>query len=353
MNFIVPIERWGQMNKVTNSVPPKKSKAGRKKLSPIERFRAKVWYWAVRHYSKLSDYKLDMLFGQEEGPIAVGGAGRTRVFGVIKNKGTVPSRGKHAKRKFDLIKRVGVTYPETAGFFDSLIWELFTLEPYDLKATNQFLNKCFEKHQVALINGKSAGIWAQYAHQQQEHGFEDYFWNSRKQSSFKMSLLNTINSIPEDLDSLALFGALYRKYHLEFNHIKAEEIKDILKSCLSDIADSGAMERCGATFKALATMNILCGRKGVFPTRRNRPQYDDEESMQLKSSGTLLVSNLNSAYHFYRKNRGEISANITKGREVLLQMLNEQDPVKCKSLKDLYEQLSYRKISFCKAKHRN
>ena len=333
------------MKKVANSAPTKKSKAGRKKLSPIERFRAKVWYWAVRHHSKLSDYKLDMLFGQEEGPIAVGGAGRTRVFGVIKNKGTVPSRGKHSKRKFDLIKRVGVTYPGTVGFFDSLIWELFTLEPYDLKATNQFLNKCFKKHQVALINGKSAGIWAQYAHQQQEYGFEGYFWNRRKQSLFKMSLLNTLDSIPDDLDSLALFGALYRKYHLEFNHIKAEELKDIFKSCLSDIADSKAMVRCGATFKALATMNILCGRKGVFPTRRNRPQYDDEESVQLKSSGTLLVSNLNSAYRFYRKNRSEISANITKGQEVFLRILNEQDPVKYKSLKDLYEQLSYTKAS--------
>ena len=327
MNFIVPIKRWDLMKKVTRSVPPKKSKAGRKKLSPIERFRAKVWYWAVRHHSQLSDYKLDMLFGQEEGPIAVGGAGRTRVFGVIKNKGTVPSRGKHSKRKFDLIKRVGVTYPETVDYFDSSIWELFTLEPYDLKATNQFLNKCFEKHQVALINGKSAGIWAQYAHQQQEHGFEDYFWNSWKQSPFKMSLLNTLDSIPVDLDSLALFGALYRKYHLEFNHIKAEEVKDVFKGYLSEIADSEAMERCGATFKALAIMNILCGRKGVFPTRRNRPQYDDEESAQLKSSGILLVSNLNSGYRFYRKNRGEISTNITKGQEVFLQMLGEKDPV--------------------------
>ncbi len=343
MNFIVPIERWGQMKKVANSVPPKKSKAGRKERAEIDGFRAKVWYWAVRHYSQLKDYRLDMLFGQEDGPIETGGSGRTRVFGVIKNKGTVPSRGKHSKRKFDLIKRVGIAYPETVGFFDSLIWELFTLEPYDLKATNQFLNKCFEKHKVALINGKSAGIWAQYAHQQQEHGFENYFWNSRKQSSFKMSLLNTINSIPEDLDSLALFGALYRKYHLEFNHIKAEEVKDVFKKCLSDIVDSKAMERCGATFKALATMNILCGRKGAFPSRRNRPQYDDEESVQIKSSGILLVSNLNSAYRFYRKNRGEISANITKGREVLLQILSEKDPVKCKKLKDLYEHLSYRR----------
>ena len=331
------------MNKVANPAPLKKSKAGRKERMQIEGFRAKVWYWAVRHYSQLSDYRLDMEFGQEEGPIETGGVGRTRVFGVIKNKGTVPSRGKHPKRKFDLIERVGDVYPETICYFDSLIWELFTLEPYDLKATNQFLNKCFEKHKVALISGKSAGIWAQYAHQQQEHGFEDYFWNRRKLSSFKMSLLNTLDSIPDNLDSLAFFGALYRKYHLEFNHLKAEEIKDVFKRCPSEIADSEAMERCAATFKALAIMNILCGRKGVFPTRRNRPQYDDEESAQLKSSGTLLVSNLNSAYRFYRKNRSEVSANITKGQEVFLQMLSEKDPVKCKSLKDLYEQLSYRK----------
>ena len=332
------------MKKVANSTSAKKSKVGRKKLSPIERFRAKVWYWAVRHYSQLSEYRLDMRFGQDEGPMDVGGDARTRVFGAIKSKGTVPSRGKHPRRKFDLIQRVGDVYPETIGYFDSLIWELFNLEPYDLKATNQFLNKCFEKHKAALIKGKSAGIWAQYAHQQQEYGFEDYFWNSRKQSSFKMSLLNTLDSIPDDLDSLALFGALYRRYHLEFNHIKAEEVKDVFKKCLSDIVDSEVMERCGVTFKALATMNILCGRKGVFPTRRNRPQYDDEESAQLKSSGILLVSNLNSTYRFYRKNRGEISVNITKGHEVFLRMLREKDPVKYKTLKNLYEQLSYRKF---------
>lgn len=311
------------MKRITKSTSAKKSKAGRKERTQIESFRARVWYWAVRHYSQLGDYRLDMLFGQEDGPITTGGAGRTRVFGVIKNKGTVPSRGKHPKRKFDLIKRVDASYPETAGYFDSLIWELFALEPYDLKATNQFLNKCFEKHKVALINGKSAGIWAQYAYQQQEYGFEDYLMNRRKLSTFKMSMLNTLDSIPNDLDCLALFGALYRKYHLEFNHIKADEIKDVFKRCLSQITESGAMERCGVTFKALATMNILCGRKGEFPTRRNRPQYDDEESVQLKSSGALLVSNLNSAYNFYRKNRSEISANITKGHKVFLRMLNE------------------------------
>jgi hypothetical protein len=331
------------MKRVTKSTSAKKSKSGRKERTQIEGFRARVWYWAVRHCSQLGDYRLDMLFGQEDGPITTGGAGRTRVFGVIKNKGTAPSRGKHPKRKFDLIKRVGEAYPETVGYFDSLIWELFALEPYDLKATNLFLNKCYKKLEVALIGGKSANAWAQYAYQQQEYGFEDHLMNRRKLSTFKMSMLNTLDSIPNDLDCLALFGALYRKYHLEFNHIKAEEVKDVFKKCLSQITESGAMERCGDTFKALATMNILCGRKGEFPTRRSRAQYDDEESLQLKSSEILLVSNLNSAYHFYRKNMGEISANITKGHKVFLQMLSEKDPVKNKKLKDLYEHLSYRK----------
>ena len=92
-------------------------------------------------------------------------------------------------------------------------------------------------------------------------------------------------------------------------------------------------------------MVILCGRKGAFPSQKDRARYADEEAIHLKSSGTLLVCNKNSAYRFFRKNRSEITANIASGREVLLQMLNEQDPVKCKSLKDLYEQLSYRKAS--------
>lgn len=294
------------------AVNSKKSKVGRKDLSQTERFRAKVWYWAVRHYSQLKDYRLDMLFGQADGPIESGGVGRTRVFGVIKNKGTVPSRGKHPKRRFDLIERVGEAYPKTIGYFDSLIWELFNLEPSDLEATKHFLIKCFIKFEVSLLKGKAASIWAQYAHHQKESGFEDYFWNNRKLSTFEMSLLNTLDSIPNELDSLALIGALYRKYHLEFNHPRMEKLKVIFNQRLNHIVDSGAMERCGATFHALATMVILCGRKGAFPSRKDRSHYGDEGLAQLHASEGLLVCNKNSSYYFYRKNKKEIGLKMAK-----------------------------------------
>ena len=289
----------------------KKSTSGRNETSQTERFRAKVWYWAVRHYSQLLDYGLDMQFGQADGPMKSGGSARNRVFGTIKN-GTVPSRGNHPKRKFDLIERVGAAYPQTVGYFDSYIWELFNLEPHDLQATNQFLIKCFKTFEVALLKGKSAGIWAHYAHQKQESGFEDLIWNRFKLSSFEMSLINTIDAIPNELDALALIGALYRKYHLEFNHPRAEKIKAIFNRHLSVIADSGVFEKCGGTFHALATMAILCGRKGAFPSRKDRSRYGDEESADYYSSGALLVCNKNPSYRYYRKHKKEIAVDIGK-----------------------------------------
>ena len=288
------------------------SKAGRKKVPQIDRFKAQVWYWVVKHHSKLTDYKLDMLFGQANGPMKSGGESRTRVFGAIKNKGVVPTRGDNSKRKFDLIKRVGEVYPQTIESFDSLIWELFDLEPYDLQATNQFLIKCFKKFEVTLLKGRPAGVWGQYAHHKQESGFEDYFWNRRKMSIFEMSLINTMDSIPKNLDSLALIGALYRKYHLEFNHPRVEKIKNIFNRHLAHVLDLPEMEMCAATFHALAVMIILCGRKGSFPTRKDRSRYGDEELAQLHSSEGLLVCNKNPTYRFYRKNQKDVAIKMAK-----------------------------------------
>lgn len=120
-----------------------KTKTERRTRSAVERLRAKVWYCAVKRCGNWTDYKLDMQFGQDGGPATKDGALRNRVFGVIGKKGTLPSRGTHHRRTFNLVERVE-THPEfkgTAKVIDSPFWELLRLPPRDLEATTFFVTR--------------------------------------------------------------------------------------------------------------------------------------------------------------------------------------------------------------------
>jgi hypothetical protein len=120
-------------------IPSEKQRRGRPCATPVDRLRAKFWYYAVKSRTTLSDYQLDLFFLEKLGRRPEDPQKRARIFETIRLHGTLPSTGKHPKRDFDLIKLVDeeAAFAGTAEIFHSPYWQLLTSNDADIAVYNQ------------------------------------------------------------------------------------------------------------------------------------------------------------------------------------------------------------------------
>lgn len=264
---------------------------GRPKLSEVDRLRAKIWYRAVKHCSNWSDYRLDMQFGQEEGPMTLGGAGRNRVFGVIKNKGTLPSRGNHTKRTFDLVNRVE-NHPQFKGtidVIDSPFWDLLKLPSRDLEETVNFVSECLERLGLKRVTGDTAIQWMWYD-AARLFRTDGPSIKSTGATPYEVSLTNAMAGMPCNLSSIALLGGLYREACLSFNHQNIEILGISFRLALEEFCSQQWLDEQGAILEDLARNRILYGKSDYLPSNRSSGNDAESAPTEIQSRGFIVAS---------------------------------------------------------------
>lgn len=266
----------------------------------VTKLRAKLWYNIVKTRSGLSDYRLDMTFGQPEGPITQGGAGRNRVFGSIK-KGVFPSRGQHKKRSFDVVERVNTELPGTADIIDSPLWELLDTPAIDIESITALVERCLDLLDLTRITGKAAFEWSIFAEKDLD-GTGKPSLRPQGASQYEMSLHLATQGISSQMTLLALYGALYREACLSFNLKNADILADFIKAMLAFICDEAWMIPHEEYFRLLVTERILYGKSEYLPPERPNSASEDSLGISGSPSHCYVVSKNNERYHFFSKN---------------------------------------------------
>lgn len=182
---------------------------------------AQVWFTKVSSIENKTAYALDLLFVEKDDG---DGTDRLRVFENIK-KGVLPTRGKHKRRKFDIVSLVDDSpkYKGTKDIFESPFWFLSYENNKKLKNVHDyrnFLSKCLADAQRKFD--------ASDIRVTDERFFE---FNSQVQYSNKPTRLIRV-LIPKFLltkttfDTLAILGGLYREAYLSCSDNYAKAIKD-------------------------------------------------------------------------------------------------------------------------------
>lgn len=273
---------------------------GRPKQTPVSKLKAKLWYNVVKTRSGLSDYSLDMTFGQPEGPITQGGAGRNRVFGPIK-KGVLPSRGQHKKRSFDVVERVNTEFPGTADIIDSPLWELLDTPARDLESITALVERCLDLLDLTRITGKAAFEWSIFAEKDLD-GTGKPSLRSQGATPYEMSLKLATQGVSSQMTLLALYGALYREACLSFNLENADILADFINAMLAFICDEVWMIPHERYFRLLVTERILYGKSEYLPPERLDFDSVDSVGILASPSHSYVVSKNNKKYDFFSKN---------------------------------------------------
>lgn len=277
-----------------------KKQVGRPKESPVTKLQVKLWYHAVKEQSGMSDYRLDMLFGQSEGPIDEGGAGRNRVFGLFK-KGVFPSRGNHWRRDFDIVDRVNLKFPGTSNIIDSPLWELLNDTARNHQNINKIAEKCLTKLGLIKISGEVADEWSCFAAEELD-GTDKPSLTPQGASKYEMSLHLAIKNASDEFTNLALFGSLYIDSYLSFDFEKTDILANFFKCTVAQICDEGWMGPLEWYFRDIVTQRILYFKYEYLP-----PENLNYDLNKLPiNNQDFIVSKDDEKYLFFLKNFSSI-----------------------------------------------
>lgn len=284
-----------------------RGRAGRPKNSDLQKLRVQLWYHAVKSRGNWTDYRLDMRFGQAEGPIVTDGSGRTRVFSVIRKKASIPCTGNHHHRTFDLVERVesDPNFRGTRSIIRSIFWDLLELPPADLKVSRSFVSTCLEQLNLTRLSDIDALDWVWYM-SEELFRVDRGSLKSGGASPYEACLVDATKGLPLDLDLLALFGGLFREACLSCN-LKTAEIAQIL-FCISleQFCSQQWLGEHAYVLFDLAKNRILYGKKGYFPTTTPTTYTSPVVFDEIESRGFIVAAD-NPKLNYFRENREEIS----------------------------------------------
>jgi len=193
---------------------------GRPPADPVDRFRAKVWYLAVKARGGWTDYKLDVEFARLPDEPRRTGSDRIRAFEAIRSTGTVPSPGTHRRRDYDLVENVDAhpDFAGTANIFRSSFWNLLKARAMGIPEAQAFISECMARSKVFRPSGKLyvviSSAWPHTNNPQ-----------VKAHHTYLAGISNIVSRLPLDLDTLALVGGLFREAYL----VCALEIAEVLK----------------------------------------------------------------------------------------------------------------------------
>lgn len=239
-------------------------KVGRPRRSEIDKLRARIWYWTVKSRGNWKDSKLDEQFGSIDGPRL--GPNRTRVFGQIKKNGVLPRTGQNKSPNFSVVYRVDnhPNFNGTSMVIDSPFWELLENPPSSLEEANQLVQKLLDLHNLTRFSGRSQIEWMMLNASElfnrernglYKHGVEPY----------EASLQDACKDIPTNLNSAALFGALYLESCLSFNIDNAKTLGIYFRIAIEEFCSYDWLGGEAWLLQDIAINRILFGIKNYLP----------------------------------------------------------------------------------------
>ncbi|AXE35467.1 hypothetical protein [Chromobacterium phragmitis] len=204
-------------------------RTGRPRQSPVDRLRAKHWYYAVKSRTTLSDYQLDLFFLEKLGRRPKDPQMRSRIFETIRLHGTLPSNGNHPKRDFDLIQLVEeeADFVGTAELFYSPYWQLLTRNDFDIAVYHDIAQAAMDRLGLARTDYYGEKAIRNICHQGYEKVMpslpmpKDYMCKM-----YGKMLQEVMKSSSPTLDNLVLLGALFREAYLACALEIAIQIRD-------------------------------------------------------------------------------------------------------------------------------
>ena len=210
--------------------PIKNQRRGRPCATPVERLRARLWYYAVKSRTSHSDYQLDLFFLEKLGRRPEDPQKRARLFETVRLYGTLPSTGKHHKRDFNLIQLVEEEediFTSTAEIFNSPYWQLLTKNDYDIAIYNKIAGDAMLRLGLTRLNYDGEdGLRHAMRQSLKKDDIALFTQNNNRHRFYEFSLQDAIQASPPSLDQLTLLGALFREAYLA----SALEIAIILKN---------------------------------------------------------------------------------------------------------------------------
>lgn len=227
---------------------------GRKIADPVDRLRARVWYWAVKARDGWTDYKLDIEFARNPNEERPNGIHRCRAFEAIRRHGIVPSPGTHPRRSYDLVAQVNEhpNFAGTAEYFHSNFWRLLKMRAMDLPAAHAFVTECMQATQIHRPSGELDAILK-----------VELYRLRRDASSIKAvdlyhaCLKVVVSRLPLDLNLLALVGALFREAYLACALDIAVVLKAEFLALLEQFCDLPWLDRVGRELLDLGERRVL------------------------------------------------------------------------------------------------
>ncbi|WP_137009031.1 hypothetical protein [Aquitalea aquatilis] len=218
-------------------IPSDVKRMGRPRHSPVERLRAKLWYYAVKSRTSLSDYQLDLFFLEKLGRRPKDPQMRSRIFETIRLHGTLPSNGNHPKRDFDLIQLVEeeTAFAGTAELFYSPYWQLLTRNDLEIVVYHDIAQAAMSRLGLARTDYYGEKSIRNICHQSHEKVMpslpipNDYMYKMYGQMLHKV-----MKSGSPTLDNLVLLGALFREAYLACALEIAIQVRDCYCELLTD-----------------------------------------------------------------------------------------------------------------------
>ncbi|MCD5361072.1 hypothetical protein [Chromobacterium aquaticum] len=215
-------------------IPSDAKRTGRPRQSPVDRLRAKHWYYAVKSRTSLSDYQLDLFFLEKLGRRPKDPQMRSRIFETIRLHGTLPSNGNHPKRDFDLIQLVEeeADFVGTAELFYSPYWQLLTRNDLEIDVYHDIAQAAMSRLGLARADYYGEKAFQILCRQAHEKLMPDLSMPSAYvREVYGKMLQDIMKSSPPTLDHLVLLGALFREAYLACSLEVAIQIKE----CYSDL----------------------------------------------------------------------------------------------------------------------
>lgn len=218
-------------------IPTNTKPVGRPRRTQVEGLRARLWYYAVKSRTSLSDYQLDLLFLEKLGRRPKDPQMRSRIFETVRLQGSLPSRGNHPKRDFDLIQLVEeeAAFTGTAAVFYSPYWQLLTRKDLDIAVYHEIAQEAMNRLGLARTDFDGEKYMQEYWRGKHEANKPAAIrYNDCMYDLYGTLLRGALKASQPTLDGLVLLGALFREAYLACALEIAIQIKNLYCEFLAE-----------------------------------------------------------------------------------------------------------------------
>lgn len=197
-----------------SDVQREQRRRGRPRATEADRLQVKTWYYKVKSRGQWTDYRLSKEFSDEKCSKGNAVTRRSRLFENLRTHWASPSLANNRRTSFDIISTVDAhpNFIGTSRTYRSQFWQLLKCPPQEVATAQNLVYGLFHELGLTRLENKLAYLWDKQLRSSAEK-LDDYFCMTPVER-YLGYLHSALREIEEDLDRLALLGALYREAFL-------------------------------------------------------------------------------------------------------------------------------------------